>query len=65
MIFQKKRWIIKDKSLFNDIDVEINGKRIKSQIIKVLQNRGITTKEEIEKFLNPSLKSLQIGRAHV
>jgi len=58
MIFQKKRWILKDNSNIEDMDIEIDGRKIKPQIIKVLNNRGIQEKEEIEKFLNPSLKNL-------
>ncbi|ADQ46787.1 single-stranded-DNA-specific exonuclease RecJ [Caldicellulosiruptor kronotskyensis 2002] len=58
MIFQKKRWILKDNSNIEDMDIEIDGRKIKPQIVKVLNNRGIQEKEEIEKFLNPSLKNL-------
>ncbi|BCS81803.1 single-stranded-DNA-specific exonuclease RecJ [Anaerocellum diazotrophicum] len=58
MIFQKKRWILKDNSNIENVDIEINGKKIKPQVIKVLNNRGVKAKEEIEKFLNPSLKNL-------
>ncbi|ADQ04131.1 single-stranded-DNA-specific exonuclease RecJ [Caldicellulosiruptor owensensis OL] len=58
MIFQKKRWILKDNSNLESIDIEIDGRKIKPQIIKVLNNRGVQEREEIEKFLNPSLKNL-------
>jgi len=58
MIFQKKRWILKDSSNLENIDIEIDGKKIKPQIIKVLNNRGVQEREEIERFLNPSLKNL-------
>lgn len=58
MIFQKKRWILKDNNNLENMDIEINGRKIKPQIIKVLNNRGVQEKEEIERFLNPSLKNL-------
>ncbi|ADQ07690.1 single-stranded-DNA-specific exonuclease RecJ [Caldicellulosiruptor hydrothermalis 108] len=58
MIFQKKRWILKDNNNIENMDIEIDGRKIKPQIIKVLNNRGVQEKEEIERFLNPSLKNL-------
>lgn len=29
MIFQKKRWVLKDNSNFENMDIEINGRKIK------------------------------------
>lgn len=57
MIFQKKRWVLKEEIAADVLDIELNGKKIKPQIIKVLKNRGISTKEEIEKFLEPAIKN--------
>uniref|UniRef100_A0A7C5Z7F8 Single-stranded-DNA-specific exonuclease RecJ n=1 Tax=Caldicellulosiruptor owensensis TaxID=55205 RepID=A0A7C5Z7F8_9FIRM len=50
--------MLKNNSNLESIDIEIDGKKIKPQIIKVLNNRGVQEREEIEKFLNPSLKNL-------
>ncbi|WAM31166.1 single-stranded-DNA-specific exonuclease RecJ [Caldicellulosiruptor naganoensis] len=58
MIFQKKRWVLKECEDSDDFDIIINGRKIKPQIIKVLKNRGITQKESIEKFLEPAIKNL-------
>ncbi|WAM34356.1 single-stranded-DNA-specific exonuclease RecJ [Caldicellulosiruptor morganii] len=58
MIFQKKRWVLKECADTDNFDIVINGKKIKPQIIQVLKNRGITQKEDIEKFLEPAVKNL-------
>lgn len=58
MIFQKKRWILKECEDSDNFDIIINGRKIKPQIIKVLKNRGITQREDIEKFLEPAIKNL-------
>ncbi|MEZ0537503.1 single-stranded-DNA-specific exonuclease RecJ [Caldicellulosiruptoraceae bacterium PP1] len=55
MIFQRKRWIVKEYKSIEINPIEINYIKIKPQIIKILQNRGYNSKEAIEKFLFPSL----------
>jgi|GEM_PF-96291 len=58
MIFQKKRWVLKECENFDDFDIQIGGRKIRPQIIKVLKNRGIVQKDDIEKFLDPAIKNL-------
>lgn len=50
-------WLPKSK-LTEAADIEIRGKKIPKIIVQILQNRGCSTAEKIEKFFAPSLSDL-------
>jgi len=56
MIFQKKRWVLKENEGIQFSEIEIHNLRLKPQIVNILNNRNIKTKEQIEKFLFPTIQ---------
>ncbi|TCK97797.1 single-stranded-DNA-specific exonuclease RecJ [Natranaerovirga hydrolytica] len=53
MIPQRKIWALREKNAN-----QIKDKKMPQYIAKILENRGITDEEDIQKFLNPTLEQL-------
>lgn len=51
------KWVIKNTP--RDKDIEINNIPIDKDVLKILYSRGIKTKSDIKKFLNPTLENIR------